>query len=286
MMVLDSLQLRTIMMMNTYDESSGGVRLAAIDLDGTLLGPDLGISEENRGAIERLASAGIEVVLASGRHYRSMRPYVRQLPQVRWIVSSQGAEVARADRSSIVAQKFLRDADVRSLIDAESRRDFTAVYYTADEVFTAARANGDLDAYASMSNPVPVHASHAELLGMQVQKVLWLGEPRAVAGLRVDEGLAALGLQGVQTVDCVYEFMPVETTKATALEILSASLGMGRGNVVAFGDGENDIPMFDWAGLSYAMPHGWENALSRATHVAPPGPPQTAFARAVEELLG
>ena len=68
------------------------VRLAAIDLDGTLLGPDLKISTENRSAVRRLADAGLEVVLASGRHYRAILPYALQLPEVKWIVSSQGGE--------------------------------------------------------------------------------------------------------------------------------------------------------------------------------------------------
>jgi Cof subfamily protein (haloacid dehalogenase superfamily) len=263
------------------------LRLAAIDLDGTLLGPDLDISHENRTAIERLAGAGMEIVLASGRHYRSMAPYVRELAQVHWIVSSQGAEVALADRSGIVAQQFLREADVRSLIDAGSLRhdDFTPVYYTADEVFTATAVNDHLHHYATLSGRMPSRADHADILRMQVQKVLWMGAPHAIESLRTDASLAALGLQGVQTMDHIFEFMPLDTTKAWGLQILSDKLGLTPSQAVVFGDGENDIPMFDWAGLSYAMPHGWQSALTRATRTAPPGPPHTAFARAVDQLL-
>ena len=263
------------------------LRLAAIDLDGTLLGPDLDISRENHAAIERLAEAGLEIVLASGRHYRSMAPYVRELPQVRWIVSSQGAEVARADRSGIVAQQFLSESDLGSLIDAGSLRqeDFTPVYYTADEVFTASPENEQLHHYATLSGRMPALVSHEDVLRMQVQKVLWMGTPLHIETLRTDESLAALGLQGVQTMDHIYEFMPLETSKAWGLQILSDNLGLTSRQAVVFGDGENDIPMFDWAGLSYAMPHGWQSALTRATRTAPPGPPHTAFARAVDQLL-
>ncbi|MBC8134277.1 MAG: HAD hydrolase family protein, partial [Fibrella sp.] len=41
-------------------------RLAAVDLDDTLLGPDKEISRANYAAIHRLVSAGVHVVLASG----------------------------------------------------------------------------------------------------------------------------------------------------------------------------------------------------------------------------
>ena len=55
--------------------------------------------------------------------------------------------------------------------------------------------------------------------------------------------------------------------------------------VVAFGDGENDVPMFEWAGMSVAMPHGWPLALARAKLIAPAGPPETALARGVDLIL-
>jgi Cof subfamily protein (haloacid dehalogenase superfamily) len=270
----------------TRNNNTGPLRLAAIDLDGTLLGPNLDISRENHTAIERLAGAGMEIVLASGRHYRSMAPYVRELPRVHWMVSSQGAEVARADRSGIVAQQFLRHTDVRSLIDAGSQRThFTPLYYTADEVFVATPANDHIYDYAIVSGRMPIRVTHDHLLRTQVQKVIWIGEAHSISALRTDTTLHALGLQGVQTMDTLYEFMPLETSKAWGLQILSDKLGLTSRQAVVFGDGENDIPMFDWAGLSYAMPHGWQSALTRATHTAPPGPPHTAFARAVDQLL-
>ncbi|MES2692576.1 MAG: HAD-IIB family hydrolase, partial [Verrucomicrobiota bacterium] len=68
--------------------ASRGLRLAAIDLDGTLLAPDLSISASNHRAIEQLQAAGIEVVIASGRHYSSILPLAAQLRGVKWIVSA------------------------------------------------------------------------------------------------------------------------------------------------------------------------------------------------------
>jgi Cof subfamily protein (haloacid dehalogenase superfamily) len=260
-------------------------RLAAIDLDGTLLGPDREIGDDNRFAVERLAKAGLEVVLASGRHFRSMQGYARKLPEVKWVVSSQGAEVSRADRSAILARRFLREPDVRGLMEAAMQRGFSAIYYGSDHVFAPGGPREDLDAYAALSGLTPRLVSPGELLGMPVHKVLWWGRPRAIADLNSDRSLDAFGLQGVQTESRIFEFMPVETSKASALEILVADLGLTAENVVAFGDGDNDIPMFDWAGLSFAMPHGGENARARATRVAPAGPPHSAFARAVDLLL-
>lgn len=260
-------------------------RIAAIDLDGTLLGPDTKISLENRIAITRLAEAGFEVVLASGRHYRSMREYARELPEVEWIVSSQGAEVGTPDRSIVLGRHFLQESDVDALMNAEVARGFSAVYYSSDGVFTAADANEDLAHYAAISGHTPVRAERSHIQSMPLQKILWLGKSPLITALRTDDHIASFGLQGVQTEHSIFEFMPVETTKARALQILADHLGVQAGDVVAFGDGENDIPMFEWAGHSFAMPHGWKNALEKATRMAPPGPPETALAAAVDLLL-
>ncbi|MCW1887863.1 Cof-type HAD-IIB family hydrolase [Luteolibacter flavescens] len=280
--------------MTATHDTDTPIRLAAIDLDGTLLGPDHTISPENHAAIQRLADAGVEIVLASGRHYRSMAPFALQLPTVRWIVSSQGAEVASADRSHIVAQQFLREDDVRTLIHAAdtSRRPdgapaYTTVYYTADEVFTDLPEPDDLiRRYTSLAGRVPLPIPAADLPGMQVQKVIWMSDDQSILDLRAADRHLAWGLQGLQTMDYMYEFMPLDTSKAWGLQILADSLGISPRQAVTFGDGENDIPMFQWSGHSYAMPHGWENAKRSARHTAPEGPPETAFARAVHHLLG
>ena len=54
---------------------------------------------------------------------------------------------------------------------------------------------------------------------------------------------------------------------------------------MAFGDGDNDVPMFEWAGCSVAMPQGWPLARARAKLIAPDGPAETALARGIDLVL-
>ena len=55
---------------------------------------------------------------------------------------------------------------------------------------------------------------------------------------------------------------------------------------LAFGDGNNDVELLRWAGCSFAMHHGRTSAREAARHVSPAGPPETAFARAVDRAFG
>lgn len=261
------------------------LHLAAIDLDGTLLGPDLKISADNRHALTRLAGAGYEVVLASGRHYHAMLPYAHQLPMVNWIVSSQGAEIASVDRKQTLTSTFLDSTDVAKLMFASETSALTAVYYASENVFTTSSKNAHLDFYSELSSRTPVQSTLAEIAQRSLHKVVYIGDAAAVNGLRATAHVTAPGLQVVQTHEKFLEFMSPETTKAAGLQNLVAHLGLTAAQVVAFGDGDNDVSMFKWAGNSFAMAHGWPEALAHAAQISPIGPPESALARAIDQLL-
>src|SRR3712207_3038022 len=81
-------------------------RLAAIDIDETLVGRDKRIGAANRKAVERLAALGCRVVLASGRRHENMLKYGRELGLDDFLVSSQGA-VARHGRTGEIIHRAL-----------------------------------------------------------------------------------------------------------------------------------------------------------------------------------
>ena len=55
--------------MNKHATPFGEIHLVAIDLDGTLLQPDMRLSDRARNAILRIQKTGVEVVIARGRPY-------------------------------------------------------------------------------------------------------------------------------------------------------------------------------------------------------------------------
>src|SRR5437764_502958 len=117
-------------------QQSNGFRLAAIDLDGTLLGPDVTISAANVEAINTLQAMGTEVVLASGRHHHSMRSFADLLPEIRWLVSVQGGEVSDVSRKTVLQRSFLRPSDVGMVLELSETLGFSTVIYTPEAIFT------------------------------------------------------------------------------------------------------------------------------------------------------
>jgi Cof subfamily protein (haloacid dehalogenase superfamily) len=260
-------------------------KLAAIDLDGTLLGPDQRVSAENARAVRRLQDAGAQVVLASGRHHKAMQPFAVELPGVEWIVSCQGAELASVDRAKLLHRTFFHPHQSPETLALGKTLGFTTIAYTAEGVFTDCDWDAEMEHYSRLSGHRPLRLSTAELSNYDWGKVIWMGQPEQITRITTPTPPLPPPVQIVRTHARFLEFFPAHVTKASALEVLAARLSIAASDAVAFGDGENDIPMFDWAGFSVAMPHGWPAAISRAKMVAPPGPDETAFARAVDFLL-
>ena len=67
------------------------IRLAALDVDGTLLAPDNSITPATRQAIREAAEAGIEIVVSTGRAFVEVQDILRSLPEVRYLSCGTGA---------------------------------------------------------------------------------------------------------------------------------------------------------------------------------------------------
>ena len=260
-------------------------RIAAIDLDGTLLSPDLTISRDNRQAVARLQTAGFEVAIASGRHHQSIKPFALELPGVRWIISAQGGEVSDVSRQTILSQTFLTRERVDAVEAMQKTLGLSAILYGAEGISADSRSAEDVEFYAALSGLQPKHRPVSESEHALLFKIVWIGRPEVIDALAGDRRMATLDVQRVRTHLRLMEFMPKEVSKASGLATLTKHLGMTASEAVVFGDADNDIPMFEWAAESFAMAHAWPSARKRARRIATDGPPEAAFSRAVDMLF-
>ena len=70
-----------------------GYQIIASDLDGTLLTDDKRISDENMAAIKELTARGVHFVPSSGRAFGEIPALVKDIPEVRYVIYSDGAGV-------------------------------------------------------------------------------------------------------------------------------------------------------------------------------------------------
>ncbi|MGE0490528.1 MAG: Cof-type HAD-IIB family hydrolase [Vulcanimicrobiota bacterium] len=265
--------------------NNASIRLAAIDIDGTLLGPDGSLSRENVAAVNRLRTAGLEVVLASGRSHANMLPYHRALGLSSALVSVHGAVVREADGGPRAAT-LVDEALVVELTEVGRHEDLSVLYYRDAGIFLD--KTSPLTDRDQTMNAEP-HRIVSDLLSdcSGVHKVMWMGDPERVA--RASQRHQSRFLQRLDcyaTDPVCLEFISPGVSKAVGLSLLADELGIEPGQVAAFGDGDNDAPMLAWAGFGVAMAHATQAARSAARAIAPEGLAGTALARAIALVFG
>ena len=224
--------------------------------------------------------AGYEIVYASGRHHLNIARL--GLGELGWLVSSQGTVARHFPSGEVVFESTLDQADVLELEAMARDRGLGAIAYHRDAVHVE-RVTAWTELYAKSAGWSPLVGPFRDLPAIGFQKVLLTTEPERVMAMHREPCFARY--HAVITEPSLLELLPPGTNKATAAEAVARRLGLTAEDAVAFGDGNNDVEMLAWAGNSYAMPHGREAARRAAKHVCPPGPPETAFARAVDHAL-
>jgi Cof subfamily protein (haloacid dehalogenase superfamily) len=263
-------------------------RLAAVDLDGTLLGPDKLISDQNAAAIHRLNEHGARVIIASGRRHQNSIRFQRQLQLTGPIIACQGGLIRDGESGNVIEAHFLPQAVAREIAEGAEKNGVQPIYYHLDHLYVPEGNNRWLDLYESrVGERAETIPSLSQLDGRRALKIVWYGDPVILRKIRPELAAQYQGKVDILSTESEnLEFMPRGINKAAALEKVAREFGVPREQVAAFGDAENDLQMLAWAGMGVAMRHGNPAAISAARMVSPPGPPETAFARAVDVLFG
>ncbi len=259
-------------------------RLAVFDMDDTLLGPNKEVSVENRHALEQLRAAGVEVVIASGRYESSLAAFEKNLGFLGWIISSGGAVVTNAPTGEVILEITVPQHLGLELFHRGREAGISLIGYHNTGIFCDAQTVWT-ELFQHRTGQVPV-ADIPALIDTGLQKLIWITAAERIADLmpRMQEEYRNR-LYVVNTEREMIEFLSPNANKAVAVQVLAKRLKIPREQILAFGDGNNDIPLLEWAGMSVAMAHGREGARRAAKKISPPGDPATAVARSLKILF-
>ena len=126
------------------------IRLLAIDLDGTLVNDRLEIDARDVAAVRAATAAGVHVVIATGRMFRSSLPYAEQLGLTGPIINYQGAVVRDISSGEVLYKCELTVAMQRRVLEYVEPRDWHVNVYVDERVYTA-RARPEADLYQKIS---------------------------------------------------------------------------------------------------------------------------------------
>lgn len=260
-------------------------KMAVIDLDGTLLSLENDISQDNLHALDALREEGFEIIIASGRHHENIVGFQDRIGRQGWVISSNGAVVMHAQTSAMLHERTLTLAQALDVCRYAVERDLTVIGYHKDGAF-AERDSEWTRQYALGAGWQAKRGRLDVLAATGFQKLLLLHPPERIDTIQPEaEQRFGSEMYVVRTADEILEIAAPATNKAIGAQAVAKALGIDSQNVVAFGDGNNDVELLRWAGLSVAMNHGRESARKAAKLISPPGSHRSAFARAVLAVL-
>lgn len=261
-------------------------RLAAIDIDDTLIGRDKQISPENLEAIRTLQTLGCRIILATGRRHANALSNAAVLGLEDFVVSTQGARAEHSVTREVIHAANLAPNDARTLISEGRDRGFTILLWLKDKIVAQGEDRWIQHYYAETHDDPVTLQDPLDYLDEPVEKVVWLQETLETHTAQVEMAQRAQGrYNALMTTNHSLEFTAPRANKDDGVAAVARYYGIPREAVLAFGDGNNDASMLAWAGLGIAMPHGRAAAHAAADIIAPDGDHRSALARGIAEVL-
>jgi hypothetical protein len=253
------------------NDLNSGIRLVAIDLDGTLLDDSKRISQRTVEALCCLPARGVKVVIASARPPRSVRHIYQQLKLDTLQINYNGALIWDEPAGNAVFHRPMTGKLVRALIDAARAR-FDSVVVTCeilDRWYTDRLDQPYTTETGRLFKP-DVVATLREICGQPITKLVLLSEPQIITQLESGLGAVHKGKAVIVRTDPqLIQIMDKRVSKAAALEMVAAHYGVPMDQVMAIGDAPNDVGMLQLAGVSVAMDNAYEIVKQTADWVAP-----------------
>ena len=254
-----------------------GLKLLAIDLDGTTMRSDNTLSVEVKKAIQKAGENGIEVVVASGRPYGSMPKEILEIEEINYIISSNGAVVH--DKTGKKLKSYLLDeSDVLKFLDITEKYDIILEAFIDGKTYTDRRyAENPLKYGCTEAYVGYVQQNHGKIDDMRA----FVGEHRkeldSIEYVCTDKALREKIRKQIEdgikdfyvtsSSENFVEMMNKSATKGNAVRWLCDYLGIKLENTCACGNADNDVDMIKQAGLGVAVKNATTLCLESADKI-------------------
>ena len=247
-------------------------KIIALDIDGTLTNSKKEVTQPTLDKIIEIQEKGHVVAIASGRPLPGIRKIADTLKLDKYegyVLAFNGGRIIDYKTGEVVYQACVDNDIAREIYDYCVKKKIGMVTYEGDTVITGT----PIDEYMSLEarlNFMEIHQvdNFKEYIDFPLNKCLLTAES-AVAE-QVEQELNTLYGDKVtvfRSEPFFVEIMPKNVHKATSLEKLLKYLDMDVKDLIACGDGFNDLTMIDYAGVGVAMGNAQQIVKDHADYI-------------------
>lgn len=264
-------------------------KFIALDIDGTLANSEKQISDLNKAVLAQATSMGVHIALVSGRPTFGIEPTAKALGMDKtggFILSFNGAKIINYATGQVLYQNVLKKQEVAAICAEAAALGVPAITYSNEALYTTHAASIYVQKEATINQmPVVEVPNLAEATTFDTPKCLLVDEPQKLVQVEkyMKEKYPALSIY--RSEPYFLEIMPQGIDKAFSLGILLQQHGCTAQNLLACGDGFNDLSMIQFAGMGVAMQNAQEEVKQAANYVSPYTNDEDAVAHAVEKFV-
>lgn len=243
-----------------------------LDIDGTLTNSKKEISPKTLDAVMRAQDEGIKVVIASGRPTAGIKKIAKAIKLDEYggyVLSYNGGKITNFQTGEVVYNETLPKEMIPSIYEEAVDNHVGIVTYEGNDAI----AGNGIDKYNQIEariNGIGLREveNFPDYVKFPVNKCLLTGEPEHMA--EVEQKLKdRFGnfLNIFRSEPFFVEVMPQNIDKAYSLGKLLKHLELERSQMIACGDGFNDLSMIKYAGLGVAMANAQDIVKEAADYI-------------------
>lgn len=246
-------------------------KLCAVDIDGTLVGNDKHLSNENKRAVNNFVKKGGIFVVASGRSESGVEVVSNELGLSKlkgYIISFNGARIKNSATGDIIYQKYLPTDLLEQVFVADAKYNLGITTYVGNTAITERADNEYFRAEAEFNKlKIKRVKSLREEIKYNIPKFLISGNPDFISKYERILKKEIKGLNVFRSDPVYLEITPLGVDKGSAIKFLMDYLDVKKEDTMVIGDGFNDLGMFKAAGFAVAVENSQEQIKKAADFI-------------------
>jgi Cof subfamily protein (haloacid dehalogenase superfamily) len=235
-------------------------------------------------ALRAAREGGLHVIVVTGRMVQSVRRFLAPAELDEPVICYQGAVVADAEGNWLRHEPIPLEL-AKETLAALKAEGYDPNVYIDDQLYVSQLSEAAID-YAGFQN-IRVYevGDTLEWLTSPPTKLVCVGDPHALDGVEARTKAQFGGrLYISKSLPYFLEFAQADVTKGAGLQFLAEHMGFTREQTVAFGDGENDVELVEWASYGVAVENAHDRVKAVASWVCPAAADE-GVAQVIEALL-
>ncbi|MCM1108469.1 MAG: Cof-type HAD-IIB family hydrolase [Clostridium sp.] len=247
-------------------------KLLVLDLDGTLTNNKKEITPYTRQTLLDAQERGLKIVLASGRPTYGIVPLADELQLEHYegyILSYNGGQIIDWKTKECMYENVLSTEIYPYLQDCARRNNCVLLSYKDEYIISEDAENEYVrhEAFLNKMKSITV-PDILDVINFPVPKCLIVGKPEILVELEKEMRQKLTGRMNVFRSEPFFlELVPEGIDKARSLAVLLEELRMVPADMIACGDGFNDLSMIKYAGLGVAMANAQEVVKAEADYI-------------------